>query len=318
MAGRISVIIPTHNRALLLRSAIESVLASPLIDEQHDVIVVDDGSTDETAAVAARYGVRYVRVEAGGPSGARNEGLALADREFVAFLDDDDVWLPGNMAPQLQALLAAPSAAFAYGRVVRTNSELEPFGSAMPEPPLPSGKIAAFLVRNNVQLGAVLFRTAKVVEACGFDPAMRYSEDGDLMLRLAASHGGVGVDHVGSLFRQRDANPQDSEHRWRAHKAYADAMRKWRTLGLLPEWRVLIGAQKHYRGMASFWFCEDARLAFREGRRREALRWLSYALRISAPHSLIGHRAFWSALASIVQPTNTVRAKRSAGNGVRR
>lgn len=313
--SRISVVIPTHNRASLLGDAIESVLASPLIDDRHNVIVVDDGSTDETPAVVARYGVPYVRVGAAGPSGARNAGLAFAHCEFVAFLDDDDVWLADNMAPQLEALLAAPSAAFAYGRVLRTKFDLEPFATAMPEPPLPSGRIAAFLVRNNVQLGSVLFRKAMVVAAGGFDPAMRYCEDGDLLLRLAARHGAVGVDHVGSLFRQRDANPQDSEHRWRAHAAQKAAMRKWHSLGLLPVWHQVMGADRHYRGMASFSFCEDARLAFSQGRRRDAFRWLSYALRISAPHSLIGHRGFWSAISSLVQQMNATSAERSARNG---
>jgi glycosyltransferase involved in cell wall biosynthesis len=300
-ANRISVVIPTRNRAHLLTGAIESVLGSPLIRGGQDIIVVDDGSTDDTYAVEARYGVRYVRVDNAGPSGSRNTGLARAEGEFVAFLDDDDRWLPGNMAPQLEALLRDPGPAFAYGRSQRTSFDLVPFGTPMPEPPFPSQRLTAFLLKNDLQLGAVLFRRQMVAAIGGFDNSLPYSEDTDLVMRLA-EHGAVGIDLVVALFRQREPNALDAEKRWLAHQARNAAMRKWDALHLLPAWPRVVEADLHYRGMTSYWFCRDARRSLAMARRREGLRWLFFALRVSTLHSLFGHRGFWGAIWSLLFP----------------
>jgi len=102
----ISVIIPTYNRAALLRRAIDSVYAQEGVGELFDVevLVIDDGSTDTTPTVASSYeGLRYIRPSTNkGTSGARNVGLDAAVGEYVAFLDDDDSWLPWKLRRQLQ------------------------------------------------------------------------------------------------------------------------------------------------------------------------------------------------------------------------
>jgi glycosyltransferase involved in cell wall biosynthesis len=92
-----SVVVPTYNRAELLPDALRSVFEQGC--EGVEVIVVDDGSTDETREAVARFGpsVRYVYQKNRGPSAAKNRGIALARGEFVSFLDSDDVWLPGKM-----------------------------------------------------------------------------------------------------------------------------------------------------------------------------------------------------------------------------
>ena len=96
-----SVIIPTFNRARFLPDALDSVFIQGLPDVQ--VIVVDDGSTDDTEAVAARYGkqIEYVRQNNRGAAGARNTGLARAAGRYISFLDSDDIWLPGKMKAEL-------------------------------------------------------------------------------------------------------------------------------------------------------------------------------------------------------------------------
>lgn len=106
----VSVIIPTYNRAGLIREAVESALAQ--VPQPLEVIVVDDGSTDDTAAVCATLPppVRYVRQENAGPAAARNRGLRAARGDVVAFLDSDDVWFPGKLRTQLDALASAPHA----------------------------------------------------------------------------------------------------------------------------------------------------------------------------------------------------------------
>jgi glycosyltransferase involved in cell wall biosynthesis len=94
----VSVVIPTYNRAVIIGEAIESVLGQSVAP--HEIIVVDDGSTDDTATRLERWGSRInvVHQTNGGVSAARNAGVARATGTWIAFLDSDDVWLPGWLA----------------------------------------------------------------------------------------------------------------------------------------------------------------------------------------------------------------------------
>ena len=292
----LTVVIPTRNRATLLRSAIASVMASPLMRSASDLIVVDDGSEDETAEIVRSSGVRYVRTSGGGPSGSRNAGWRLAETEYVSFLDDDDGWLPGNMQPQLNALENAPASAFAFGRVQRTDADLRPFGKAIPDCPLPSGLVVDFLAHYELQVGAILFRRSALESVAGFDTALRFYEDSDLLMRLAARYSAEGVDMVGSVFRQRGQNPRDAALRWEGYEARAEARRKWRRAGIRISLRARVRSDIHFRGMTSFFFCEDARAALTDGRMGDATTALIRGLRVSPLHCLVGHRRFWSVL----------------------
>jgi glycosyltransferase involved in cell wall biosynthesis len=102
MAGRISVIIPVFNGGLYLREAVESALAQTF--PVHEIIVVDDGSTDNTAAVAQSLPVVYIHQENHGVSTARNVAIARAEGDYLALLDSDDIWLPEKLALQMEAL----------------------------------------------------------------------------------------------------------------------------------------------------------------------------------------------------------------------
>src|SRR5688572_25029067 len=106
----ISVVVPCFNRAYCLGKAIESALAQHTTPRE--VIIVDDGSTDGSAAVAGNYGeqVRVIRTTNRGPAAARNIGLQQAQGMWVAFLDSDDVWHPEKLTLQLEALDAYPDA----------------------------------------------------------------------------------------------------------------------------------------------------------------------------------------------------------------
>src|SRR5262249_14941569 len=104
----VSVIIPTFNSAALVAEAVESALAQTAPPAQ--VLVIDDGSADDTAQRLLRFGdrVRYVRQENQGVSAARNHGIRMAAGEVVAFLDADDFWHPRKLELQLDALAARP------------------------------------------------------------------------------------------------------------------------------------------------------------------------------------------------------------------
>lgn len=106
----ISVIIPTFNRARLVNQAIESVLRQA--HEPLEIIVIDDGSTDNTRQLVSRFGnrCRYVHQVNQGPAAARNNGMALAQGDIIALLDSDDIWLPNKVATELRLFKQYPQA----------------------------------------------------------------------------------------------------------------------------------------------------------------------------------------------------------------
>lgn len=110
----ISVVIPTFDRAAIVPRAIDSALAA--VSRGDEIIVADDGSTDDTAAIVEAYGdpVRLVRLPHGGPGAARNGGFAAATRPLVAFLDSDDEWFPDKLQLQRAFLDARPDVLFGF------------------------------------------------------------------------------------------------------------------------------------------------------------------------------------------------------------
>lgn len=196
--ARISVIIPTYNRAQFIAAAIDSVLAQNLsgtgLDMARDVeiLVADDGSTDDTAAVVAGYGdrVRYLPLpHRGQPAAPRNAALAAATGEFIAFLDSDDLFLPLKFARQLPVLAADPTLALVYseGRYFVTDPA-QSTGHVQAGLSAPSGDILTGLMRENFLAPPVVLIRRTWLDAVGhFDesPELRGVEDYDLWLRLA-------------------------------------------------------------------------------------------------------------------------------------
>ena len=113
----VSIVIPTHNRPHLLPRAVESARAA---GTDVEIIVVDDASRDETASVCRELGgIKYIRLERNqGVAGARNVGILASSSEFIAFLDDDDLRLPGSLDLQTEALAANPEAGFVCGAML--------------------------------------------------------------------------------------------------------------------------------------------------------------------------------------------------------
>ena len=101
--GLVSILVPTYQRGTLIAEAIDSILAQSY--QNFEAIIVDDGSTDETREVVARYHdprIKYFYKENGGLSSARNFGLDRSNGEFIAFLDSDDIWLSWKLAAQIE------------------------------------------------------------------------------------------------------------------------------------------------------------------------------------------------------------------------
>jgi glycosyltransferase involved in cell wall biosynthesis len=183
----VAVVISTYNHAHFLAEALDSVMAQTRpVDE---IVVIDDGSQDDPAAVVARYPqVRLIRQENAGLSAARNRGLAAIKTDCVTFLDADDILAPAAIADNVALLVQHPEAAFVYGAYDRIDIARRRF-SGPHFRPVPSGAANAMLVGNPVAMHAtVLYDVARLREVGGFDSTLRSCEDYDAYIRLARRH----------------------------------------------------------------------------------------------------------------------------------
>ena len=180
-----SVVIASHNQARFLAESIESALGQSY--PRVEVVVVDDGSTDGSPAIAARYPVRLIGQENAGVSAARNTGVAAATGDFLIFLDSDDRLPPGAVEAGVRELEADPAAAFAAGRYRLIDAEGAPgrvydwdVWGRMTSP------IYDRLVRWNFigMLAAVIFRR-EALPPDPFDRSLAGAEDWELFLRIA-------------------------------------------------------------------------------------------------------------------------------------
>ena len=183
----VSVIIPTYNRGWILREAIESVLSQEFTD--HELIVVDDGSTDDTPEILEGYGRDIIVLQQSnrGVSAARNRGIASSRGQLVAFLDSDDLWLPRKLTRQVDFFKANPAALICQTQEtwVRNGVRVNPgnrhhkFSGMIFEPSL-----ALCLVSPS----AVMIRKTVFDRVGTFDESLPACEDYDLWLRVSCRY----------------------------------------------------------------------------------------------------------------------------------
>jgi cellulose synthase/poly-beta-1,6-N-acetylglucosamine synthase-like glycosyltransferase len=184
---RVSVIVPAYNGARTILETLRSVQAQTFSD--YELIVVDDGSTDDTLELLAGLGEPRLRVfsyDNGGLAIARNRGIERATAPLVAFVDADDLWTPDKLEAQLAALEARPGAGAAYSwtrYIDETGRELRP-----QTPVYFQGDVyRALLVRNFLCSGSnILIRREVVEQVGGFDPTALQMEDWEFFVRVAA------------------------------------------------------------------------------------------------------------------------------------
>lgn len=187
----VSVIMPAKNVAPFVREAIASVIAQG--GGVGELIVVDDGSTDETEAIVLGFSDDRIRLVAncgGGVSAARNTGARIASGEWLMFLDGDDRLRPGAVRALLRATERRPHAVAIYGEYARVDEDGRALGvrRLLHRRKKPSGHVLTRLVAGNfiVNGGVMIVRATSFASACGFDEAMRYCEDWHCWCRLAA------------------------------------------------------------------------------------------------------------------------------------
>jgi len=260
MAQTVSVIIPSYNRAGILPCAIESALAQdyrPL-----EIIVADDGSTDDSVSAAARYDVTVIASEHLGPPGIRNVAVAASTGDYLAFLDADDVWTEGSLSRRmklfsrselsqsgsgvdcplfeeiglvfgdagvLDAETGQITGTYFEGRAELARIDTEPLGEDAYL--IVSDPIPQMLARSFVMTSTVIVTREAWNEAGGFDESLQFAEDLDLWLRIAERRRLAFTKSVAALYcRREDSNSRkrrfvtfESVKVWKKHRArYGD------------------------------------------------------------------------------------------------
>jgi hypothetical protein len=183
------------------------------------------------------------------------------------------------MEAQLAALENHPDAGFAFGLAEMATEDMRPTGGTWPSLPLATGYAPDALHGRYPQIGAVLFRRDAITEAGGFDPQIRYAEEADLELRIAARHEIIGVNVIGVLHRDRRPGKTRADYYW-SHRAVTN----WwpRTVG----WRARARFTYMIRRMFFHGFLEDAAVSAEAGRLADAFVCLERALWVSPAHFL--------------------------------
>lgn len=187
----VSVVIPAYNCARWVGQSIESALTQTIGAAQVEVIVLDDGSTDETPEVVRSYrdAVRFVQLHHGGVANARNTGIEMARGRLIAFLDADDYWFPERLEGALRLFSHDPhiqvNTEF-YVEVAGQRSEMPYYQSRALRPlfELSAPAQLDFALEDNFINSMVIAPRSALLAAGGFNPRLRYGEDWDLWLRL--------------------------------------------------------------------------------------------------------------------------------------
>lgn len=217
MQASISCIVPVYNGARFLAEALDSILAQTLPPTQ--IVVVDDGSADATPEIANAYTrhVTYVRQPNAGPASARNRGIGLANGNFIAFLDADDLWQPQKLERQMQAFDTNPAAGICITYlqnfwVEELAAERERMRDHDFAKPMPGYVCQCLLARRSV------FDTVG-----RFDEAKRIGEDTDWFLR--ADRAGIGKEILREALVSRRVHDQNITYEvYRSEKARDDLL----------------------------------------------------------------------------------------------
>jgi len=234
----VTVIIPSYNRAHVVKRAIKSVLAQTY--QHFEIIIVDDGSTDNTAEVVKSIAddrVKYIRhdVNKGTPAAARNTGIREASGEFVGFVDSDDEWLPGKLEKQIEKFLSsAPGVGVVYGGYAVLD---EKTGRVMGEVhPKKRGHIFEEVLKLLIPATPLVHLVKReCFDRVGlFDEDLRFAEDFDMWLRIAEQYEFDFVDEVVAVYHV--SQTQITSDRVRASDGFLKFMAKHQqTLSKYPD-----------------------------------------------------------------------------------
>lgn len=298
--SEVSVVIPTRNRSRFLAETIESARAA---GSNVEVIVVDDASDDDTPRVCEQIpGIRYLRFDKRqGQAIARSAGVLASSREFVAFLDDDDLRLPGTIDLQLQALKEAPEAALIYGRVVYGDTQRRlPTGNVLPLQ-CPQGDVFWELLTGNfILMNSVVARRACVIESGLFRTGFEGTEDWALWIKMSEQFQFRAIEDVVAIYRF--GSPSSAQLTSDRVLSFREAL-KAQEFGLqLDRARAASAAERarvrrSLRGLIYDVLVYEAGGALADGDKVRARDYLNYAMSLYPFRA----RAFWWTLRCLLQ-----------------
>ncbi len=207
MNPRISVIVPAYNAARFVAEAVESILNQTLAPME--IVVVNDGSTDDTEAILRPYRERihYIRQQNRGLPAARNRGIEESQGDLIAFLDADDVWLPGKLEKQWKCFQDHPAAGLVHSNVLLwhdATGEKTPGYEGLRER---TGWCYSKLFSRSAIIPSATMVKRECLDRVGlFNESMRTSEDYELFLRIARYYEFAYVDDPLILYRRHDSN----------------------------------------------------------------------------------------------------------------
>ncbi|HKR87649.1 MAG TPA: glycosyltransferase family 2 protein [Phenylobacterium sp.] len=185
----VSVIVATRNRPAMLREALASIRALEGPDLTFEILVGDNGSAPETADIVAEFGGVHERTETDGCPAARNLALRRMTGDFVAFLDDDDVWTRDNIRPHIALMDADPEIGVVFGQIVHADHELRRFGRPWPVGAEMQGDIFVRMLSGYFpQVGATVVRGDVARQIGLMDERLIGDSDWDWQLRLTRSY----------------------------------------------------------------------------------------------------------------------------------
>ena len=260
---QISVIIPAYNQGHYLAKAIQSVLDQSFADLE--VIIVDDGSTDDTRHVGQSFSdsrVKYVYQNNAGLSAARNTGIRHSSGDFLSFLDSDDLFLPKKLELLLAKFEAEPSLGLVAGQAIlideNDNRIGEIFDKALPE------DSTQLLLGNPLHVGSMLVRHEWQTRVGYFDESLRSYEDWDMWLRLAKAGCLMGwVDKPVSLYRFH-SNQMTRNGQQMTTATFAVLEKLFSQSDLPPHWQAIRDkaySHAHLRGAAQAYQAEAFEMA---------------------------------------------------------
>ncbi|MDP1808381.1 MAG: glycosyltransferase [Actinomycetota bacterium] len=280
MSTLVSVVIPTHNRAALLRKAIDSVLAQT--HQEFEIIVVDNGSTDETREMVGGYVAKDARVRyhyqenSGSPVSPRNKAAALARGTYLAFLDSDDLWLRDKLARQLAKFAEEPDTAIVYSDFYMMDKDggrgANFFSLGQPH----RGQVfPRLLVKNFIPTSTAMIKKTAFAEAGGMDERYRIAHDIDLYLKIASKY---PVDYCDQPLAQirMDASSL-SGNRALLFEEIIDVTKKWEDKATADP-RI---GRRRYTGILARYYFRAGVYRFLDGDRRVAKDYLRQAVRHS-------------------------------------
>lgn len=298
----IAAVIPCYNQAHYLGEAIESVLAQTRPADE--IIVVNDGSTDETAAVAARYSpvVRYIWQENRGLAGARNSGMEAASSEWIGLLDSDDRWLPDRLLLQCAVLEGETGTCLVHGSYHRIDADGAFVDVKLHEQDAMMDA-HSILTYNPIAVCTTLFPRKHALDLGGFDTNTCACEDRDMWIRLAARLPIRGVQRPVGEYRIYPASMSGDPVRMYRGRMYV--LRKNRDVhggncpGCYAASREGMRNARHALHETVGWMCAAGFAAYERGDWREA--WCHYRRAIRAWPGVLRDVGLLRVLASLAK-----------------